>query len=89
MLSGQYLQLITLIIQQQKTLTTYNFFFCLKLRFNLFAATIAAQNGKPVYKYKTWRVKGQVIPEVLEQYKSVSTKLFATYLLIILTHVCV
>ncbi|CAB3220540.1 unnamed protein product [Arctia plantaginis] len=35
-------------------------------------ATIAAQNGKPVYKYKTWRVKGQVIPEVLEQYKSVN-----------------
>lgn len=35
-------------------------------------ATIASQNGKPVYKYKTWRVKGQVIPEVLEQYKSVN-----------------
>ncbi|XP_048482289.1 cytosolic 10-formyltetrahydrofolate dehydrogenase isoform X1 [Plutella xylostella] len=34
-------------------------------------ATIAAQNGKPVFKYKTWRVKGQIIPEVLEQYKSV------------------
>lgn len=40
--------------------------------FFYFAATIAAQNGKPVYKYKSWRVKGQVIPEVLEQYKSVS-----------------
>ncbi|XP_052752102.1 cytosolic 10-formyltetrahydrofolate dehydrogenase [Galleria mellonella] len=35
-------------------------------------ATIAAQNGKPVYKYKTWRIKGKVIPEVLEQYKSVN-----------------
>nr|XP_013189662.1 unnamed protein product [Amyelois transitella] len=35
-------------------------------------ATIAAQNGKPVYKYKTWRVKGKVIPEVFEQYKSVN-----------------
>ncbi|XP_063628857.1 cytosolic 10-formyltetrahydrofolate dehydrogenase [Cydia splendana] len=34
-------------------------------------ATIAAQNGKPVYKYKTWRVKGQVIPEILEEYKTV------------------
>ncbi|XP_075983493.1 cytosolic 10-formyltetrahydrofolate dehydrogenase [Anticarsia gemmatalis] len=35
-------------------------------------ATIAAQNGKPVYKYKTWRIKGKVIPEILEQYKSVN-----------------
>ncbi|XP_046964219.1 cytosolic 10-formyltetrahydrofolate dehydrogenase [Vanessa cardui] len=35
-------------------------------------ATIAAQNGKPVFKYKTWRVKGKVIPEVLEDYKSVN-----------------
>ncbi|CAH2051802.1 unnamed protein product, partial [Iphiclides podalirius] len=34
-------------------------------------ATIAAQYGKPVFKYKTWRVKGKVIPEVLEDYKSV------------------
>lgn len=38
-------------------------------------ATIAAQNGKPVYKYKSWRIKGQVIPEVLEQYKSVNADL--------------
>lgn len=36
------------------------------------SATIAANNGKPVYKYKTWRVKGKVIPEILEEYKSVS-----------------
>ncbi|KAJ0173034.1 hypothetical protein K1T71_011210 [Dendrolimus kikuchii] len=35
-------------------------------------ATIAATNGKPVFKFKTWRVKGVVIPEVLEQYKSVN-----------------
>ncbi|OWR54998.1 cytosolic 10-formyltetrahydrofolate dehydrogenase like protein [Danaus plexippus plexippus] len=35
-------------------------------------ATIAAQNGKPVFKYKTWRVKGQVIPGILEEYKSVN-----------------
>ncbi|XP_041971811.1 cytosolic 10-formyltetrahydrofolate dehydrogenase [Aricia agestis] len=35
-------------------------------------ATIAAQNGKPVFKYKTWRVKGKVIPEILEEYKSVN-----------------
>ncbi|XP_039752081.1 cytosolic 10-formyltetrahydrofolate dehydrogenase [Pararge aegeria] len=35
-------------------------------------ATIAAQNGKPVFKYKTWRIKGKVIPEVLEDYKSVN-----------------
>ncbi|XP_072934494.1 cytosolic 10-formyltetrahydrofolate dehydrogenase [Epargyreus clarus] len=35
-------------------------------------ATIAVQHGKPVYKYKTWRIKGKVIPEVLEEYKSVN-----------------
>ncbi|XP_013167806.1 PREDICTED: cytosolic 10-formyltetrahydrofolate dehydrogenase [Papilio xuthus] len=35
-------------------------------------ATIAAQSGKPVFKYKTWRIKGKVIPEVLEEYKSVN-----------------
>ncbi|CAK1590458.1 unnamed protein product [Parnassius mnemosyne] len=35
-------------------------------------ATIAAQYGKPVFKFKTWRIKGKVIPEVLEQYKSVN-----------------
>lgn len=35
-------------------------------------ATIASQNGKPVYKYKTWRQKGKIIPEILEQYKSVN-----------------
>ncbi|CAH0713804.1 unnamed protein product, partial [Brenthis ino] len=35
-------------------------------------ATIAAQNGIPVFKYKTWRIKGKVIPEVLEDYKSVN-----------------
>ncbi|KAI8442260.1 hypothetical protein MSG28_005830 [Choristoneura fumiferana] len=34
-------------------------------------ATIAAQNGKPVFKYKTWRIKGKVIPEILEEYKTV------------------
>lgn len=38
-------------------------------------ATIASENGKPVYKLKTWRIKGQVIPEVLEQYKSVNADL--------------
>ncbi|KAH9636936.1 hypothetical protein HF086_016875 [Spodoptera exigua] len=49
--------------------------FCKKMDMRLLVSspsTIAAQNGKPVYKYKTWRVKGQVIPEVLEQYKSVN-----------------
>ncbi|RVE50258.1 hypothetical protein evm_005093 [Chilo suppressalis] len=35
-------------------------------------ATTAAQNGVPVYKYKTWRVKGKIIPEILEEYKSVN-----------------
>ncbi|CAG9791381.1 unnamed protein product [Diatraea saccharalis] len=35
-------------------------------------ATTAAQNGVPVYKYKTWRIKGKIIPEILEEYKSVN-----------------
>ncbi|XP_037292640.1 cytosolic 10-formyltetrahydrofolate dehydrogenase [Manduca sexta] len=35
-------------------------------------ATIAAQNAKPVFKYKSWRIKGKVIPEILEEYKSVN-----------------
>ncbi|KAL0867641.1 hypothetical protein ABMA27_008396 [Loxostege sticticalis] len=35
-------------------------------------ATTAAQNGVPVYKYKSWRVKGKIIPEVYEEYKSIN-----------------
>ncbi|XP_063833177.1 cytosolic 10-formyltetrahydrofolate dehydrogenase [Ostrinia nubilalis] len=35
-------------------------------------ATIAAQNGVPVYKYKSWRIKGKIIPEVYKEYKSVN-----------------
>lgn len=35
-------------------------------------ATIAAEHGIPVFKYKTWRIKGKAIPEVLEDYKSVN-----------------
>ncbi|XP_045487021.1 cytosolic 10-formyltetrahydrofolate dehydrogenase [Pieris rapae] len=38
-------------------------------------ATIASQNGIPVFKYKSWRIKGKVIPEVLEEYKSVEADL--------------
>ncbi|GBP27061.1 Cytosolic 10-formyltetrahydrofolate dehydrogenase [Eumeta japonica] len=38
-------------------------------------ATIAVQNNVPVFKYKTWRVKGQVLPQVLEDYKSVKADL--------------
>ncbi|VVC93052.1 unnamed protein product [Leptidea sinapis] len=38
-------------------------------------ATIASQNAVPVFKYKTWRVKGKVIPEILEEYKSVNAEL--------------
>ncbi|KAJ1530815.1 hypothetical protein ONE63_005662 [Megalurothrips usitatus] len=39
------------------------------------AATIAAADGTPVFKFKSWRLKGVVIPEVLEQYKSVNADL--------------
>ncbi|CAK1541584.1 unnamed protein product [Leptosia nina] len=38
-------------------------------------ATIASQNGTPVFKYKSWRIKGKVIPEVFEEYKSVQAEL--------------
>ncbi|XP_026314184.1 cytosolic 10-formyltetrahydrofolate dehydrogenase [Hyposmocoma kahamanoa] len=38
-------------------------------------ATIAAEHARPVFKYKTWRVKGKVIPEILEQYISVNADL--------------
>ncbi|KPJ15955.1 Aldehyde dehydrogenase family 1 member L2, mitochondrial [Papilio machaon] len=44
-------------------------------------ATIATQYGKPVFKYKTWRVKGKVIPEVLEQYKSKGRQISRTSIL--------
>lgn len=38
-------------------------------------ATTASQDGVPVFKFKAWRQKGQIIPEVLEQYKSVGANL--------------
>ncbi|XP_038217336.1 cytosolic 10-formyltetrahydrofolate dehydrogenase [Zerene cesonia] len=38
-------------------------------------ATIAVKNNVPVFKYKTWRIKGKVIPEILEEYKSVNAEL--------------
>jgi len=38
-------------------------------------AETAANDGIPVFKYKGWRIKGKVKPEVLEQYKSVGATL--------------
>ena len=35
-------------------------------------AQLAEAEGTPVYKFKRWRIKGQIIPEVFEQYKEVS-----------------
>ena len=37
-----------------------------------FAAQLAESDGTPVFKFKRWRIKGQIIPEVFEQYKSVT-----------------
>ena len=34
-------------------------------------ATEAAKDGIKVFKYKSWRKKGVVLPEVLEEYKSI------------------
>nr|WIM01509.1 cytosolic 10-formyltetrahydrofolate dehydrogenase [Limnephilus lunatus] len=38
-------------------------------------ATIAAANGTPVFKVKAWRIKGQAIPQVVADYKSVGAEL--------------
>ena len=38
-------------------------------------ATAAESDGVPVYKFKRWRLKGQALPEVLDQYKSVGAEL--------------
>nr|CAG4638677.1 EOG090X0BM2 [Cyclestheria hislopi] len=38
-------------------------------------ATLANQDGVAVFKFKAWRQKGQIIPEVLEKYKSVGATL--------------
>ena len=35
-------------------------------------AVAAAKDGVKVFKYKSWRRKGVVLPEVLEEYKSVN-----------------
>ena len=37
----------------------------------VFTAQIAEADGTPVFKFKRWRIKGQIIPEVFEQYKAV------------------
>lgn len=42
---------------------------------SLLAASIAAADNTPVFKIKSWRRQGVVIPEVLEQYKSVNADL--------------
>ncbi|XP_034251453.1 cytosolic 10-formyltetrahydrofolate dehydrogenase [Thrips palmi] len=39
------------------------------------AASVAAADGTPVFKIKSWRKQGAVIPEVLEQYQSVDADL--------------
>lgn len=39
------------------------------------AATIASQDSVPTFKFKAWRQKGQIIPEVLEKYISVGANL--------------
>ena len=41
----------------------------------LCSATTAAQDGVPVFKFKSWRLKGQILPDVLEKYKSVNATL--------------
>ncbi|XP_054162876.1 cytosolic 10-formyltetrahydrofolate dehydrogenase-like [Oppia nitens] len=38
-------------------------------------ASVAASDGVPVFKFKNWRSKGQPLPKVLEQYKSVGAEL--------------
>ncbi|XP_076351256.1 cytosolic 10-formyltetrahydrofolate dehydrogenase-like isoform X2 [Tachypleus tridentatus] len=38
-------------------------------------ATIAKEDGVKVFKFPRWRQKGQAIPEVVEQYKSVDAEL--------------
>uniref|UniRef100_UPI00358E4206 cytosolic 10-formyltetrahydrofolate dehydrogenase-like isoform X2 n=1 Tax=Myxine glutinosa TaxID=7769 RepID=UPI00358E4206 len=37
--------------------------------------TAAEKDGVPVFKLARWRVKGQVIPEVLETYKALGAEL--------------
>ncbi|CAH1794143.1 unnamed protein product [Owenia fusiformis] len=38
-------------------------------------ATAAEADGVKVFKYPRWRIKGQAIPEILEEYKSVGAEL--------------
>ncbi|XP_039627046.1 cytosolic 10-formyltetrahydrofolate dehydrogenase [Polypterus senegalus] len=38
-------------------------------------ATEAEKDGVPVFKFPRWRLKGKVIPEVLDQYKAVGAEL--------------
>ena len=41
----------------------------------ILVATTANQDGVPVFKFKSWKQKGQIIHEVLEQYKYVGANL--------------
>ena len=45
--------------------------------FCVFIAQIAEADGTPVFKFKRWRIKGQIIPEVFEQYKAVRHSLIS------------
>ena len=38
-------------------------------------AAEAAKDGVKVFKYKSWRKKGVVLPEVLEEYKSIDANI--------------
>ena len=38
-------------------------------------AQAAVADKTPVFKFQRWRLKGQILPEVLEQYKSVGAEL--------------
>ena len=38
-------------------------------------AVAAREDGIPVFKYKRWRLKGQVLPEVLQEYSALGAEL--------------
>jgi formyltetrahydrofolate dehydrogenase len=38
-------------------------------------ATVGKEDNVPVFKFKSWRVKGVIIPSVFEDYKSVGAEL--------------
>lgn len=41
----------------------------------MFLATAAAVDGVKVFKFKSWRKKGEALPEVLDAYKSVDAEI--------------